>query len=108
MSKEKYLKHKKWEEEQKEKKGSLKKPITCKGKKEHQFVLSIPKYYILTTPMTTEQVNIFYELEERYCAFMRGQSEAYERIGLKKYSSPGICYFYKCSICGKEKNEYKR
>lgn len=106
MSKKKEYNHKTrmWEEP-KEKTGSLKKPVTCKGKKEHQFILTFPKYYRLTSPMTVEQINIFYQLEERYCAFMKGQLEAYERIGFKKYSNPAVSYFYKCSVCGKEKYE---
>jgi hypothetical protein len=108
MSIESKLKHQKWEEEQREKTGSLKKPILCKGKKEHQFILVIPKYFRLIKPMTIEEINMFYFLGERYVTFMKGQSEAYERIGLKKYSEPRVIYYYKCSVCGKEKSEYKK
>jgi hypothetical protein len=108
MSKEQRIKDLKWKESIREKIGSLKKPTTCKGKKEHQFVLVIPKYYKLITPMTTEQINMFYHLQEREVTFNKGQSEAYERIGLRKYSNSAVIYYYKCAVCGKEKSEYKK
>jgi hypothetical protein len=109
MTKESKLKHKKWEEEQKEKSGSLKKRVTCKGGKQHNFVLLVPPYYrrIGGKPLTPEQTLMFYELQTREAVFDKGQDEAYVRSGLA-YSNRdhGVSYFYKCSVCGKEKYEY--
>jgi len=98
-----------WEEEQKEKTGSLKKPVTCKGKKEHQFVLVIPKYYKTADRMSVENINTFYDLMEREKVFMNGQNEALNRIGVYTYKFSGrVAYYYKCIVCGKEKTTYER
>jgi len=109
MSKESKEKHLKWQKEQKEKTGSLKKPITCKGKKPHDFVLLVPPYYRRNLPLTVEQTNMFYYLQERETVFRKSQYEAYEKLGLKVYSfGHQTTYFYKCSVCGKEKSEYSK
>jgi hypothetical protein len=100
-------KHKKWVEE-KERNGSLKKPITCKGKKEHDFVLLVPFYIHRLKVLSPQDTLRYYELEERVRQFHVQIAMEYQAIGVKQYarmSNP--YYFYKCSVCGKETSKDK-
>lgn len=104
MSKESREKHKKWEEER-EKTGSLKKPVNCKGNRPHNFVLTIPTYITKNIKFTEEQTLKYYEEKELERKFFKDQEKRYEEIGLKicSYRTLSLFYLYKCSVCGKEK-----
>ena len=90
--------------------GSLKKPDTCKGKKPHDFVLVIPKYYRNGKVFNKEQTERFYELEDSKDELTNKVNDEYEKMGLippRRYR-PSTNRYYVCSVCGKEKYEDKK
>lgn len=95
---------KRWEE--KEKIGSLKKRETCKGGKEHEWVLMIPKYISRTHNLSKEEIREYYKIEQDRIDFETTLADRCAKIGVKgRYWIGGNSKFYMCAICKKEKYE---
>lgn len=90
--------------------GDLKKRDTCRGKKPHDFVLVLPdhlrNYYMVD--ITTENVEKYYESEDRIWEFEEKEKKYKESLGIVRsngrsiYSSRRATRNYECSVCGKK------
>lgn len=94
-----------WEEVEKPV-GDLKKPKTCKGGKEHNFVLLTPKYIHKDHNLSKDEIEKYYQFEQERLDYEKMLSEKMLSIGVKSYRYfERNQKFYKCSVCGKEKYE---
>lgn len=89
--------------------GDLKKRDTCKGKREHDYCLTLPEYMIryLTRDITPEAIIVYYETEEAVYDFEKKIAEKLEKYGIRQHRYSGTpSKYYVCSVCGKKKVEY--
>lgn len=79
---------------------------TCKGGKEHDWLLTLPDYIKITKPITPEMIIGYYKLEKEEREINIKSIEKFEKLGIRKFSgwNPTMKY-YICSRCGKR--DYK-
>jgi hypothetical protein len=97
---------KKWVEEEKPM-TSLKRPETCKGKKPHEWVLMIPFRDSRHNAFHKDDIEKYYEIEEKRRLADEFFDEELKKIGIGRsfhYHYP-LRRFYVCSRCLKEKYE---
>lgn len=95
---------KRWEDPI-DKGGSLKTRKTCRGGREHDFQLSLPKYISENVDLPLSSIEEYYKSEERISEFMRKESELLHSLGIKKnwgFRGARIYKYYKCTVCGKQ------
>lgn len=84
---------------------------TCRGGKEHDFLLTVPEYERINGKISPEMIIEYYKLKEEERDLDIKMREKYEKIGIRKglsfksYRLQKICKYYICSVCGK--NDYK-
>lgn len=98
------------EEYERRKKISLKKKQTCRGGKEHDFVLVLPRYVNTIGVPTKEAIEEYYASERRRFLFSKKEKEILESVGIKVnfgygYLRDGVSVNLQCTVCGKL--EYK-
>ena len=93
---------KRWEEEKPM--SSLKRPETCKGKKPHNFVLSIPKYIQRSKILSEDEIKEYYRIEEERIATNTVLDDKLFKLGIRSRHYFGHNRrFFICSVCGKER-----
>lgn len=92
--------------EEKEKTGKLKKPQKCKGGKEHDFVLLVPKWINRDHDLSKDEIEEYYQIEETRGNVEDSFNQKLRLIGIiyQRYNSV-LRRFYRCSVCFKEKYE---
>lgn len=76
---------------------------TCRGGKEHDYLLTIP-YQKLTKDITPEMIIGYYKLKEEEEVFEKSIREKYEKLGIRQFGSFRMfrtLRHYICSVCGK-------
>jgi hypothetical protein len=103
-------KTKRWEEPAKlTGQGKFKSRDTCRGKKEHEYILALPDYLRITDDIKPELVEEYYLSEERRNAFNSAEDKKLEALGMK--IKPWSSYYrevhrhYRCVVCDKRKYE---
>ena len=96
--------HKEINEERRRKYGIKK---TCKGGKEHDWLLTIPDYLCGGLDITPKMINGYYKIQEKEHNFSIEMDKEYEKIGMKKTKSflrswKQTYKYYICSVCGKK------
>lgn len=104
----------KWVEPEEVSGKSLKKRDTCKSKRPHQFVLTIPDYALGSSrnvwDLTEEQIHKYYDFEEEERDFNNKMHEKRVAAGLdRRYSSypRKRTLHYRCEVCGKLETVYE-
>jgi hypothetical protein len=98
---------KKWEEV--EKNGSLKKPKLCKGQRPHDFVLLIPPYINHKMNLSKDEIESYYEIENNRNYMNKEFDKELLVLGVVSHHwSTSPTRFYRCSVCGKQKYDYKK
>lgn len=99
-------KTKKWEE-QTTGQGKFKPRDTCRGKKDHEYILALPDYLRITDDIKPELVEEYYLSEERRNAFNSEEDKKLESLGMKTnfWSNREVHRQYRCIVCDKRKYE---
>lgn len=89
-------------------KGKFKPRDTCRGRKEHEYILALPDYLRITDEIKPELVEEYYLSEERRNAFNSAEDKKLEALGMKtnfwsRYIE--VRRYYRCIVCDKRKYE---
>jgi hypothetical protein len=108
MKKEYNRKTKKWEETTGQ--GKFKTRDSCKGHREHDYILALPPYFaisgIITDDIKPQAITEYYASEERREQFNNAEDAKLLALGLnmgKRYKSWARSKFYRCVACNKQK-----
>lgn len=91
---------------------SNRKSKTCKGGREHKFILVAPYGYTSTEQgkfLDADQIKVCYESQVGMKETMKNEEERLASLGIKtKYSNwrYSVHYRYVCEVCKKEKTTY--
>lgn len=90
------------------KKIRCKKRETCRGGKDHDWLLTIPDYIKTVKEMTPEMITEYYKIREKEEKFKKEIDNDFIKIGIKKYTyNNQITKYYICSVCGKKEYDVK-
>lgn len=92
-----------------EKTGKLKKPEKCKGGRDHDYVLLIPKWVSRSRNLSREEIERYYDIEEGRAKMEEAFNDQLAVLGItmRRWTS-SLSRFYTCSVCRKEKTEYEK
>jgi hypothetical protein len=98
---------KKWVDEETVKSGSLKSRVLCKGKRPHNFILTLPDYMrSFSRELTPDEAEKFYIIEEETKEFLTSQAKKLADLGIRNTGYIGrVIRYYRCDVCGKK--DYK-
>lgn len=94
-------------------KGKFKARDTCRGGKEHNYLLTLPDYitrlYLGVDEITPEAILEYYKHIERVKEFESKEEKILNVFGIKgvSLSSRSNMRYYICSVCGKRDYKYE-
>ncbi len=88
--------------------GKFKSRETCRGRKPHDYILTLPEYVKVTDDIVPEAITEYYASEIRRREFENAEDEKLRKLGLKIWGKShwhSMMKRYRCTVC--DKREYK-
>lgn len=94
---------KRWEETTGQ--GKFKPRETCKGGREHDFIVCLPSWVKVTDDVVPELIEEYYASEKRRADFEHAEDEKLAALGLRgnRWSPKTTTKHMRCTVCDKRK-----